>query len=152
MNAQDDVATQCLDLSVQGKSLRAIGRELGLHPTVVKRHLNTFSVTQVLAAQRRALGEKHVQALDRLNAAIARMNEDGLTAPCSVDPQLWDGRTQKDVHLASWECRRCAARDECREVGRFEKQGVWGGVLAKRITPSQETLFNNEEENHYARN
>ena len=141
MTAQDDVAVNCLDLSVQGMSLRAIGRELGLHPTVVKRHLNTFSVTQVLAAQRRALGEKHVQALDRLNAAIARMNEDGLTAPCTTDPKVWDGRTQKDVHLASWGCRRCQARDECREVGRFEKQGVWGGKPAGRTTATQASLF-----------
>ena len=140
MSAQEDVATQCLNLSVQGLPLRAIGAELGISATTVQRHLRTFSVGQVLAAQRRALGAAHLQALDNLNRAIARMNEQDMSAPCSVDPQLWDGKTKQDRDLAKWECGRCPAQVECRRVGKFERTGIWGGWLAGRAKATQAVL------------
>ena len=138
MNAQER-AQQCLKLSVQGMSLRAIGRTLGTSLDTVRRDLAQFSAGQVLAAQRRALGAAHVSALDRLNAAIARMNEDGQTTACAANPKVWDGATAKERTIAKLGCRYCPIIRECRDVGRYEKQGVWGGWAASRMSPPTPT-------------
>jgi hypothetical protein len=55
-----------------------------------------------------------------------------IKTPCTYDPSLWFSDQPHEQLAAIQACGGCPIQEACRELGRRETSGVWGGVLKGR--------------------
>lgn len=63
-----------------------------------------------------------------------------LNTPCESDPDKWFSDEPADVEQAQAACAGCPLDLACREQGRSEEYGVWGGIYRHPDTTQQERL------------
>ena len=70
----------------------------------------------------------------QIGAAVRPRSRQGLTLPCTEDPELFFAESPQDVEQAKAMCRDCRARIACLTgaLERREPWGVWGGELLLR--------------------
>lgn len=57
---------------------------------------------------------------------------DSQTAVCSTsDPELWFSDRKRDKAAARELCMTCPLLADCRELGKTQEYGIWGGVDAE---------------------
>lgn len=48
--------------------------------------------------------------------------------PCKIDPELWFSEESEDILEAQDRCLDCPLFVQCREAGKGEPYGIWGGT------------------------
>src|SRR5687768_4347347 len=70
------------------------------------------------------------QACERLTRALVNIAARGLRTHCS-QPEIhswWLSDSQQEREVAARLCRGCPVLEPCREVGQYQRFGVWGSV------------------------
>lgn len=55
--------------------------------------------------------------------------------PCRTNPEKWFSTNPDKIREAVQGCNNCPIMDECRDMGRDEKHGVWGGWTEEDRAP-----------------
>lgn len=63
-----------------------------------------------------------------LGRAALALHDQGTPVPCETDSELWFAGDRIGRSVAARRCQRCPLLRPCREIGRGQRWGVWGGL------------------------